>query len=925
MVRLVKRVMWGFAAMVFLGVLVLAGLAYFVDVKSLKGSLTQTLTEATGMKVKIEGLAYDFHDGFGLKADGVSVESMDGKDKFVSAKTLFVHVYLMPLLAGKVEVKTIDLIQPVVTIYLNQDEEEEKPEEPVPGSKDDKTVVNSIRDTFRNFHLAIDNIDVEQGRIYWIKRRGGKPVDQQMMRLSGLIQISRPSNQKLDLALTDLDVYMDQLHLFGDLVVHEVLTPNASLDVHMELNRFHLKDLQAIHFFIPVDPSKVLEKYQPQGNFELLQAEMQVPLDALEDGDKFTKQAVVQAHIMGNNVSVTAADRIYLFDHMDSHVIWRKGNLNHHLDLDMGAGRIEHSGDLRFLENNPDPELNTTTKVNQLELNQLGIPEVSQWANGLVTGSFELRGPAVLDELILNASLSGDELLLTPADLQIPVGRWQADAQMKNRKLHNTLKATAFGGEVQYDGDLTFPAKENESMILDSTVTVNRVDVVRLPIPKSAGISKGVLTGKLTAKGPVNNPDKLTYETSLVADDVLIKIQALDNMVLPVSRLDADATMNGRNIKSKIKASVLNGELTQNGKIILPKPDSKKSVTRLDSDFKFDKLDLSQVKWPSEWGLVKTVLSGNVKARGPVEIDRIRLNGTLQGEKMVLSPNKHNFSIQDAVFRVNSRPPKVPVSIGFKLTRVNAKGYPFKRITGEVTLPKNRIVLSQSAFVPRNGTMGIKGVYNTAKDKYDFSFGGKGLSIEDYEKKHLKGIVKFTGNLKGHVPKKGPATRGMNGDLKLLVTEGSLKELGAVKAILTILNPTALQKLSDKGLLFDRMGGTFEIKKGVVHTPLMGLEGQYLKVYLEGTADLNTEKFDMHGKALPMGDLDKVLQGVPLLGRFVAGSKTDEGLVETYFKLEGPFNDPHVDMEAAKSILAKPKRIFEALGDLLTGGAFTGK
>ncbi|MCF8720078.1 AsmA family protein [Nitrospina gracilis] len=922
-----KRIMLGLAAAVFLGILVLAALAYFVDVQSLKGPLTRTLTEATGMKVEIEGLAYNFQDGFRLKADGVSVESMDGKDKLVSAKNLFVNVYLMPLLAGKVEVKTIDLIQPAITIYLDQDTapEEQKPDESQPEAEGTETMVNSIRGTFRNFQLAIDNIGIEQGRIYWIKRKGGKAIDQQMMRMSGIIQVSRPSSQKLDVTLSDLDVRLDKLHLQGDLAVHEVLTPGASLDVGLTLNRFTLEELQSINFFFPQDPSKIFKPYNPQGRFEMLQADMQVPLDALEDGAQFQQQAVIQAHLVGSNVSITAAGRTYPFDHLDSQVVWRRGNLNHHLDLEMGAGHIEHSGDLRISGTTPDPVLNTTTKVSQLELNRLGIPEVSQWGNGLVTGSLQLRGPATLEGLTLHASLSGDELLLTPADMQIGVGRWQADAEMKNRKLHNTLKATAFGGEVQHEGDLTFPADGNEGMMLDSTVTVNRIDVAQLPIPKSAGIGKGMLTGKLTAKGPVNDPDKLAYETSLVADDVLVTIQALDSMALPISRLDADATMQGRNIDSKVKAAMLNGELIQNGKITLPAPGNKKSVAELNSDFKLRKLDLSQAKWPAKWGLVKTVLSGDVKAVGPASIDRIRLTGNLQGEKMVLSPDKHNFSIQDAMVKINSKPPKIPVSLGFKLMKVNAKGYPFNRITGEITLLKDKVVLNRSAFVPPHGTMGVKGVYNTAKDKYDFSFGGKGLSIEDYEAKHLKGIVKFTGTLKGHVPEKGPATKGMNGDLKLLVTEGSLKELGAVKAILTILNPTALQKLSEKGLVFDRMGGTFKIKQGVVHTPLMGLEGQYLKVYLEGTADLNTETFDMNGKALPMGDLDKILQGVPLLGRFVAGSKTDEGLVETYFKLEGPFNDPKVDMEAAKSILAKPKRIFEALGDLLTGGAVTGK
>lgn len=924
----VKKILLGFAAMVLLGIVVLAGVAYFVDIESLKAPLIRKLSDASGMKVEIDELAYDFHDGFGLKADGVNIESMDGKEKFVSAKSLFVHVYLMPLLAGKVDVKTIDLIQPVVTVYLDKKTPAEKKEEAEDKKTDDaesQTVVNSIRDTFLNFELAIRNIGIEQGRIYLIKRRNGKPVDQQMMRVSGITQISRPNREQLNLTLDDISIRLGKLHLQGDIVVREVLTKTATLEARLKLGSFSAKDLKNIYFFFPEDPSETFAAYAPQGNIELLQLEFKAPLDSLEDGEAFHGQSDIAAHVVGNAISFRAAGRTFPIEHMDSRVAWRKRNLNHNLKLRVGAGSVHQQGDVRFSGNDTPPVLNTTLRLNNMELNRLGFPEVSKWAQGLVSGTLHLSGPASLNAMTANASLSGDELLITPPDMQVPLGRWQADAALKERNLHSTLKVTAFGGEVTQKGDLTFPASDKDAWMLDSTVSLTRVDATQLPIPKAAGIQQGTLSGTVDATGPANDPDKLTYQASLVGDDFRLTVKDLDNMTLPIQRVDANATLKGRTLRSTIKAAVLNGELTQDGDIILPDSSKKNSVTELDSDFKLKSLDLSQVKWPAGWGLIRTVLSGNVKATGPFAIDRIKLRGTLQGEKMVLVPQDHHFSIQDAIVKVNSKPPKVPVTLSFKLTKVNAKGYPFNRITGEVALPKDKVVLSRSAFVPPNGTLGIKGAYNIAKQKYDFSFGGKGLSIEDYEKKHLKGIMKFVGTLKGHIPKEGPATQGLNGDLQLLVTEGSLKELGAVKAILTILNPTALQKLSDKGLLFDRMGGTFQIKKGVVTTPQVGLEGKYLKVYLKGTADLNTEKLDMHGKALPMGDLDKILQGVPLLGKLVAGSKTDEGLVETYFKLEGSFSDPKVDMETAKSLFAKPKRILETLGDLLTGGAITGK
>ncbi len=161
----------------------------------------------------------------------------------------------------------------------------------------------------------------------------------------------------------------------------------------------------------------------------------------------------------------------------------------------------------------------------------------------------------------------------------------------------------------------------------------------------------------------------------------------------------------------------------------------------------------------------------------------------------------------------------------------------------------------------------------------------------------------------------------MSGDAKLLVTEGSLKELDSVKAFLTILNPTAISKLGEQGLVFDKLSGSFKIDKGMVNTQNTALEGKFIKVYVKGDVHVPDETINLKGKALPMGDLDKILKGVPLLGTLLAGSKKDQGLVETYFNVTGTFAEPKVDIEAAKSIIGKPARILENLGDILTGGS----
>jgi len=905
--------------MAFLGVLVLAGVAFFIDVESLKDPLTRKLSQSIGMKVEIEGLAYDFHDGFGLKADGLNIESLDGKEKYASAKTLFVHVYLMPLLAGVIEVKTLDLIQPVITVYLDQDAPAEKADKAEDSGKTSGTVVNTVRDTFQDLRLAVNNVGIEKGRVYVIKRRNGRPVDQQMVRISAITKLSRPTQNHLALTLDRLDARMGNLHLKGKLKLYDILSRAGNLDVQLNLGAFSVDDLKALYFFFPKGLAGDIEPYAPRGRFETLALDLNVPLDALEDKHKFQKQADIQARLTGRQMAVKAGGTNFPVERLDTRLTWRAGKLDHEIQLNVWSGSIAHKGHVRFREGEKDPVLNTATILDHVNLTHLRLPEEWGLDNGFASGTLKATGPANPDAITVQATLSGRELLLTPQGWNIPVSNWEADAVLEGRKLKGNLKASAFGGEVTHGGTLTLPASDKEDLLLDSTVRLNRIDVTQLPIPEGAGLDRATLSGSVNAKGPAD-PDKWTLTAQLTGEDVQLTLKDLDNMPLPVQRVNVDATMKGRKIQSKIKAALMKGELVQDGDIILSAPGSEDIPPVLNTRLQLSKLDLTSVNLPKEWGINKAVLSGDLKATGPANLKRLALSGSLLGEGLVILFSDETYTVQKAVLGIHSKPPRVPVSADLQLEKVNALGYPFKRINGRVSFPKDKIIVHRSAFVPSNGTMGVKGWYDTARSTYEFSFGGKDLSIEDYEKKHLKGKVKFTGGINGVIPENDHPARGLNGDLKLLITEGSLKELGAVRAILTILNPTALSKLQEKGLLFDRMGGVFEIKNGLVTTPQMGLEGKFLKVYLKGTADIPTQTLDMEGKALPMGDLDKLLQGVPLLGRFVAGNKIDEGLVETYFTLKGPFTDPKVDMQTAKSLIAKPMRIFEKLGDLFTGG-----
>ena len=199
----------------------------------------------------------------------------------------------------------------------------------------------------------------------------------------------------------------------------------------------------------------------------------------------------------------------------------------------------------------------------------------------------------------------------------------------------------------------------------------------------------------------------------------------------------------------------------------------------------------------------------------------------------------------------------------------------FKKVTAQISLFPDRVVLKRSTFTPGHGSLTAHGTYNTQSQKYQLEFLGKNLWAGDFTNNQVLGIMRTHGSVNGQVPEKLPGIRGLFGKVSLKISPVSFEKAKEVKTILAVIDPAFFRKQNIRGLRFDYLGGNFKIINGKFNTSNLTLKGKPMDVYFEGLFDGHSQSLNMLGKAIP---------------------KFKEGLIKTHFKLEGPASRPQMTL-----------------------------
>jgi len=89
----------------------------FLDMNTLRESLTKSLSEKTGTQVEIQFLDLGYSHGLGLEAGGLTVRNIEGSQQLLWVESLFLEVKMLPLLTGELVVESAAIIKPRIKVY----------------------------------------------------------------------------------------------------------------------------------------------------------------------------------------------------------------------------------------------------------------------------------------------------------------------------------------------------------------------------------------------------------------------------------------------------------------------------------------------------------------------------------------------------------------------------------------------------------------------------------------------------------------------------------------------------------------------------------------------------------------------------------------------------------------------------------------
>jgi hypothetical protein len=341
-------------------------------------------------------------------------------------------------------------------------------------------------------------------------------------------------------------------------------------------------------------------------------------------------------------------------------------------------------------------------------------------------------------------------------------------------------------------------------------------------------------------------------------------------------------------------------------------------------------------------------LTGKIHVKGRVKkISEITPSGTLTGKRLFLKFKEKRVVLDSIVLSFKSKTQKSYL-IDFSLSELYIDNIRVKKSTAKIVASKSTFELKQGEIWTNTGVLYLNGSYDLAEKDYSLDISAQGVRLENIRPGQAVGPLSLKASFKGRVLPEKPK-RGLSGNFEFHSKNGIiLKASNQLTKILTALN---LKKPGDDtNLHFDSLGGNFKIKKGVLSTENFEIIGPSIRLKASGEADLSDETINFEIAAIPLQLTDEVLDGVnnlirksqsgdndrgmvsstmkkvPIIGGTLQGDgkkagfldgvykvipflgdkrkKDDksEGLIKTYFLIEGTFKDPKVSFLPGKTL-----------------------
>jgi hypothetical protein len=391
---------------------------------------------------------------------------------------------------------------------------------------------------------------------------------------------------------------------------------------------------------------------------------------------------------------------------------------------------------------------------------------------------------------------------------------------------------------------------------------------------------------------------------------------------LPVNiqQLDGRGTLQKGKLKHELSGTLFGGKVQSKGLLSFNKIKDQTLITAYSSLI----LDHIQLDWvpiihKGDWSPTSGTVTGNLKIQGSLPTNEktssaLKVKGILEGEKLVLGNSKGLIEKLKLNFKEGSF---ALTQAEVALEKIKVEDLQIKKFLGLFNITPEKIHLSNGRILPLNGLINLIGNFKPKSGAYNFKFKGDNLKVEEFSPK-LAGRLQLQGTMNGTLPQKSDNpglndyARDFSGDIKIKLEDGTLPELGALEAILTLLNPNSFISAAKEGMSYDYLGGDFKIVKGLVETKNFKIKTPQIMLNAVTQANLVEDSISGEIKAMPLQILDKAIKLIPLLGQILTSGKKG-GVIETYFKIHGKVSKPEFTIQPQKFLLNKPANILNEL------------
>lgn len=193
-------------------------------------------------------------------------------------------------------------------------------------------------------------------------------------------------------------------------------------------------------------------------------------------------------------------------------------------------------------------------------------------------------------------------------------------------------------------------------------------------------------------------------------------------------------------------------------------------------------------------------------------------------------------------------------------------------------------------------TMDLNVRFSASKGKLESSF-----ACITQDRSDISGIFELKGAVRGKGKSDG-LIRSLEGSIDAGAKDGRIKKSAIILKVYSLLNVSGylsgnLTDLFREGISYRSITLKADVRNGRVIITEANLDAPSMEIVASGEIDLATEKIDIKMLATPLTTLDVVLGGIPLIGKYVRGS-----LISLPIMVEGDLKDPEVHYTATSRI-----------------------